>query len=168
MKRSIVLLGLVAMALVSSCKKDDKCPYKDVAASAPQTERDSLRSYLANNSITAVEHSSGVFYTVVSEGTGETANICSGLTVKYRGTFIPSGNVFDETPANATASFQLGKVIVGWQKGMSLIKESGKINLYIPPSLAYGPNNVTHPTTGQVLIPGNSYLKFEVELVDVQ
>ena len=168
MKKVFVLSCLAVSIMATSCKKDDECPFRDSTASAPQNERDSLKNYLDHNAIPYdAPLPSGVYYKVLTPGSGDSATICSRLIVKYRGTFIPSGQVFDETAPNTTASFQLGEVIVGWQKTLGKIRPGGRINLYIPPSLAYGPNNITNQQ-GQVVIPGNSYMKFEVELMDVQ
>ncbi|MBC7936301.1 MAG: FKBP-type peptidyl-prolyl cis-trans isomerase [Rhizobacter sp.] len=167
MKKIFVLSCVAVSIIVASCKKEDDCPYRDSNVSAPQVERDSLTSYLNNNGIAFNEHPSGVFYNVAVPGSGDSATICSRLVVKYRGTYIPSGVEFDATLPNTTAAFQLGRVITGWQKSLGLIRQGGKITLYIPPTLAYGPNNVLDQN-GQVVIPGNSYMKFDVELVDVQ
>ncbi len=61
----------------------------------------------------------------------------------------------------------LGGLIPGAQKGLQLIKKGGKIDLYIPPSLAYEERVILNQA-GDTVIPPNSYLKFEFELVDVQ
>ena len=59
--------------------------------------------------------------------------------------------------------FKLGsrQVIAGWDEGVEGMKVGGKRELIIPPDLAYGPKAV-----GGV-IPANSMLDFEVELLKV-
>lgn len=168
MKKTALFLVALVVMIAGSCKKDDACPYSDSGRSAVAEERAYLANYLSVNSIAATEHPSGVYYTVVSAGTGAAPAICSRINVRYKGTLIPSGTQFDATVGTNSASFQLGELIIGWQKALPVIKAGGKINLYIPPSLGYGPNNITNPSTGVVVIPGNSYLKFEIELLDVQ
>ncbi len=114
-----------------------------------------------------IEHASGVFYTITTQGTGTKPDICSNITVKYSGSLIPSGTVFDATqPSSAGVNFALGGLIVGWQQVLPLLNAGGKITLYIPPSLGYGQNNVRDQNQN-IVIPGNSYLKFEIELLNV-
>lgn len=167
--KHIFILFLAIPLLFTACKKDDRCPYTQSAAAAPAAERDYLREYLQSNNIVATEHtSSGVFYTVTTQGTGAMPDICSNITVKYTGSIIPSGNVFDGTSASSPGvSFALGGLIEGWKKVLPLLNNGGKITLYIPPSLGYGQNNVRDPQTQQIVIPGGSYLKFDIELLNV-
>ena len=65
------------------------------------------------------------------------------------------------------ATFQLGQVIVGWQKGLPLISKGGDITLYIPPTLGLWSQQV-QDSHGNVVIPGNSYLIFNINMVDIQ
>ncbi|HSN61273.1 MAG TPA: FKBP-type peptidyl-prolyl cis-trans isomerase [Ferruginibacter sp.] len=166
MKKMLTLLVAIPLLFIS-CKKEDKCPYSESGASASTAERTYLANYLAANSIAAIEHTSGVYYNIAAPGAGKSPSICSNITAKYTGSLIPSGNVFDGTPAgSAGISFTLGQLIVGWQKVLPLLKTNGKITLYIPPSLGYGNQDISDQ--GNVIIPANSYLKFEIELVNVQ
>lgn len=167
MKKIFFLLVMALPVFLSSCKKEDKCPFSESSASATAAERTYLQNYLSTNNITAQEHASGVFYNITLAGSGSSPAICSYVTAKYTGSFIPGGAIFDFTPAGSPGSnFALGEVIVGWQKGLPLLKTGGKITLYIPPSLAYGSSN--YPNDSNIRIPANSYLKFEIELVSVQ
>jgi FKBP-type peptidyl-prolyl cis-trans isomerase FkpA len=166
--KNIFILILALSLLFVACKKDDKCPYSASTAVATTGEKDYLRGALAADP-TVLEDSSGVFYKLTQQGTGNYATICSNMTVKYTGTLFPSGNFFDgTTAANPTANLSLGSLITGWQVTLPrLLKAGGKITLYIPPSLGYGPDN-KRDQYGNLVIPGNSYLKFEIEMVNVQ
>jgi FKBP-type peptidyl-prolyl cis-trans isomerase FkpA len=167
MKRfGFLLLGSVMLAF-SGCKKSDNaaCPYSESATVAPAAEVTALQGYITSIGATPVQHSSGMFYTITTPGTGTVAPaLCSTITVKYTGKLL-SGFTFD---SNAVGTqFQLGQLIVGWQKALPLLRKGGKITLYIPPSLGYGTREV-RDNNGTLIIPSNSNLVFEVELVDVQ
>lgn len=167
------LLGFILLTvLFISCNKNDNttCPYNDSGTVASASESAAIQTYLTNNGITgAVKHSSGFYYKITQAGTGKAVtNLCSVVTVNYAGRFT-NGTYFDPTTPGtmSTASFTLGQVIVGWQKGLPLISAGGKMTLYIPPSLGYGSTDVKNPSTGVVVIPGNSILIFDVELTAI-
>ncbi len=146
--------------LFASCSKSpvtNGCGYIESSAVATASEIATLQAYVNATHPAAIQHSSGIFYEIVSAGTGAIPSICSTITVKYTG-YLSSGFKFDENLIGA--NFVLGQLIVGWQKGLPLIKKGGAINLYVPPSLGYGSN-----VNGS--IPANSYLVFAIQLVDV-
>jgi len=58
-------------------------------------------------------------------------------------------------------------LIIGVQKVMPLVKAGGSITMYIPPSLAYGVNE-QRDGFGNIILPANSYIKFEMSLKAVQ
>lgn len=62
-------------------------------------------------------------------------------------------------------SFPLGagRVIRGWDQGVAGMKVGGLRRLVIPPALAYGARDI-----GRGLIPPNSTLLFEIELLAVE
>ncbi len=160
MKTFFLSLILIAGVLGSCSKKDETCNLNDSNISASAAEIASLQTYLSSNGITATQHPSGFFYKITQVGSGQAVvNLCSKITIKYVGK-LTNGTIFDQTTAGATATFTLGQLIIGWQKGIPLISSGGKITLYIPPSLGYG-------SGGSGPIPPNSILIFDIELVGV-
>lgn len=164
---------LIALLLVAAgCKKnsapvDNSCNYSPSTIVAPLAEQQTLQDSLTAHGIQATKDPSGFFYTINNPGSGDSvSSLCTTIAVFYRGGFF-NGNGFDSTTANP-AVFQLWQVIPAWQKAIPLIKKSGDISLYIPPSLAYGSKDVTNPSTGQVVIPANSNLVFRVVIADIE
>ena len=157
--------AVIAVFILSSClKQDSKCGYSDSSVTAPANEIQNLEDSLAKYGISGAQVSpSGFLYKIKSQGTtGSVTNLCSVITVNYKGSFF-NGNTFD---SNESIAFELGGVILGWQKGIPLINQGGKIDLYIPPTLGYGAKNITD-NSGKVIIPANSYLVFEVEVLRI-
>lgn len=167
--KKIWLPVLGFLFVLTSCIKDEnKCSYPDSTVTAPSAEISALQDSLNKYGITGTSlHPSGFFYKVTNPGTGNFVNnLCAKITVTYKGTFF-NGDVFDQTQGSNTATFPLGGVIIGWQKGIALVKGGGDIELYIPPTLGYGSMPVTNPTTGAVIIPANSFLVFKVQVVAI-
>lgn len=99
-------------------------------------------------------------------GTGAVAAAGDSVTVNYVGA-LTNGTVFDASAKHGTSGFSFnlgaGQVIKGWDIGVAGMKEGGKRKLLIPADMAYGNQSV-----GGGLIPANSALIFEVELLKVQ
>lgn len=103
---------------------------------------------------------SGLQYRVLREGNGKSPSKSDEVEVHYKGTLI-NGKVFDSSYKRGKASsFRVDEVIAGWTEGLQLMKEGAKYEFVIPSNLAYG-------TMGNDVIPANSTLIFEVELVKV-
>lgn len=159
---------MLVTALLISCKKGDtmQCTYTAPDNVATAAEITYLQNYITANSITATQHTSGVFYTITQPGTGSLPNVCSNITVKYTGSILGWG-VFDSNTSVTGVKFVLGSLILGWQTVLPILKTGGSITLYIPPSLGYGPNEI-RDSNGNVIIPANAYLKFNIDLLDAQ
>jgi FKBP-type peptidyl-prolyl cis-trans isomerase FkpA len=150
---SIVLSVAVAVALAGCSKSGNKGCTPTTAA-----EDDAkMLAYINANGITAIKHSSGLYYQIIDPGTGAAPVISSNVTVKYTGK-LTDNSVFDSSPSVA---FPLGNLISGWQIGIPLIKKGGKIKLIIPPYLGYG-------CEANGPLPQNAVLFFDIELLDVK
>lgn len=156
--------ALFLLSLFSSChKNNNQCNYNPCEISAPASEITQVENYLSTNSITATRHCSGFYYVINAAGTGALPDICSAVSVKYKGQ-LSGGTVFDQ--ATTAVNFNLSQLIEAWKKGMMLIRPGGKIRMWVPPSLAYG-SQAVKDGSGNIVIPANSMLIFEIELVAV-
>ena len=165
MKKLLILLPLIA-ALFSSCKKEGSgCNLLNTDKTATTPEIAHIQAHVNSNSIPAVQHPSGFFYVIHDQGSGARPEICSTVFVKYTGRIMETGGIFDQN-LNGYSTI-VGDFILGAQKGLQLLNKGGKIDLYIPPSLGYEDHEIVDQN-GTVIIPAGSYLKFEIELVDVQ
>jgi FKBP-type peptidyl-prolyl cis-trans isomerase len=101
-------------------------------------------------------------------GTGTAAVAGDTVTVNYVGT-LTDGTKFDSSyDRNQPFAFTLGagQVIQGWDMGVAGMKVGGKRILVIPSTLGYGAQDIKDQT-GKVIIPANSTLIFQVELLSV-
>lgn len=150
MKRYFLFLALAAAAMNFSC---------DEQLLPAEENRREILEYIEENNIDAIEHISGLYYTIDEEGTGtEMPSSNARVEVRYKG-YLTDGFVFDETRGENPSEFGLNQVIVGWRIGITLMKKGGKATFIIPSNLAYG-------FRGSGAIPPNAVIIFEVELID--
>ena len=107
---------------------------------------------------------SGLKYEDLTEGTGPAAKSGDTVEVHYTG-WLTDGKKFDSSlDRKQSFAFKLGagRVIKGWDEGVSGMKAGGKRKLTIPSALGYGARGA-----GSV-IPANAELIFEVELLKIR
>ena len=136
-------------------------------SSSPSVSVTSNNNQPINMNVTTqpVTSNDGLQITDEVVGTGAEAVAGKKVTVHYVGT-LTDGKKFDSSRDRGTPfTFDLGagQVIKGWDEGVAGMKVGGKRKLVIPPALGYGNREV-----GNGLIPANSTLIFEVELLDVK
>lgn len=108
----------------------------------------------------------------VSIGTGAVAAPGTQVSVLYVGS-LPDGTVFDSSAMhdNVPYTFTLGASdagapIPGFQIGVNGMKEGGERVMSIPAELGYGAQEVKD-ADGNVVIPANSRIVFNVKLIQV-
>jgi FKBP-type peptidyl-prolyl cis-trans isomerase len=106
---------------------------------------------------------SGLSYYDIRFGEGRAVeSTADAVEVHYEG-WLEDGTLFDSSRQQGeTITFQLDRVIQGWQEGIIGVRVGGIRKLSVPPDLAYGERG----TPGGP-IPPNATLIFEVELLDV-
>ncbi len=143
-----------------------------------EAETASIEEYIAGQGWEVTSQSpSGVRVIVHEVGTGD--NVASGqtITVNYSGFFL-DGQLFDtslEEIARENNQYMEGRpyapytlvidqtsVITGWHEGFKELNEGSKATFIIPSALGYGERG------NPPVIPGNTILRFDVELVDIE
>jgi FKBP-type peptidyl-prolyl cis-trans isomerase FkpA len=113
----------------------------------------------------------GVRYTIDEAGPVDAVkpSLSNIIKFKYTGKLLSTREVFD-TSDNAADKFvesYLYNLIIGFQTTLPLLTKGTKATLYIPSGYGYGPSDRTNGS-GVVVIPKNSNLIFEIELLDVR
>lgn len=104
----------------------------------------------------------------LESGAGTEARKGKTLVVHYTGWFYDAekderGRKFDSSHGGTPLSFRLGDglVIKGWDDGLAGMRVGGVRTLIVAPSSAYG-------RRGKGPVPPDSWLMFEIELLDVK
>lgn len=95
-------------------------------------------------------------------GTGDSPAPDDVVLVNYVGK-LKDGTEFDR---GERAPLPLQAVTPGFAEGLTKMRKGGKYRLEIPAEKGYGAEEKVNPQTGEVVIPANSDLVFEVELLD--
>lgn len=144
--RTLFFSILVISLSLSACKEKQVVSQDDI-------DKQKIINYLEQNSLAATQHASGLYYIINEPGGVDKPDANSTVTVTYDGKLL-DGHRFDK---GEFYSNKLSSLIKGWQIGIPLIGEGGKIKLFIPSTLAYGSSSIPG-------IPANSVLIFDVDL----
>jgi FKBP-type peptidyl-prolyl cis-trans isomerase FkpA len=155
MFRKIIAISIIFL-LAASCTKTETNP--DFSA----IDKKIIEDYVVAKNLTAQSTSSGLYYVITTPGTATHPTLNSTVTVNYNG-YLANGTVFDHSVSGKPLTIPLSNVIEGWQEGLQLIGTGGKIKLLIPSAMGYGNVN-KYNNAGQIVIPMNSVLVFDVEL----
>ncbi|MDH5380837.1 MAG: FKBP-type peptidyl-prolyl cis-trans isomerase [Cyclobacteriaceae bacterium] len=136
-----------------------------------------ITQYIEENGIEANRTEEGVYVAITTPGEGENATSGQTITANYTGYLL--NKMYFDTSIEAVAkenelftpgrpyeplSFVIdeGRVIQGWHLAFKEINKGAKATIFIPSSFGYGRNRAGD------MIPPNSVLIFDVEVIDIQ
>ena len=135
-----------------------------------------IQKYLTANGLTGyTKTSTGLWFKITKPGTGTVAILPSStVAVQYTGRLINStygnGTIFDQYNDQGTTntgnSFPVDGVIAGWTEGLQKVTAGSQLSLFIPSKLAYGTAG-SKDATGNIIVPANSILHFEMNILTV-
>lgn len=138
---------LFSIFILSSCSNDDN-------SFEPQNEEDIL-NYIEEKNLNASKTTSGLYYIIKNEGTGQRPTENSVVNIDYAGYYLDGGLIFEGN----SAILDLSTIIEGLKEGIQLFKEGGEGTLIIPSELAYGTAGNSNAS-----IPGGAVLVFDIKL----
>jgi FKBP-type peptidyl-prolyl cis-trans isomerase FkpA len=161
--KKLLLITTISLGIlyISSCGKTNDNNPVGCTDNPVQKDSTALLNFATANSITPTKDVSGLYYQIITPGTGATATGTSLVEVTYQGTLL-NGTVFDATATGKTVSFTLNQLIIGWQIAIPKIKAGGRIKMLIPSAYAYG------CAGAGTTIPANAPLYFDMTLVSVK
>lgn len=159
MRKIALCLSCVALLLANCFKDKNDCVPRDIVASS--SEQAMLTDYITSRNIDATKHSSGLYYQVIKEGAGNSPSICSSIKVGFTGKLVSGAEV--ERDDNTVLNLKL--MLEGWRITLPLIKPTGKIRIWLPPSLAYGGEGKKVGNTE--LVPPNAIMIYDITLYEV-
>ncbi|UTC77367.1 peptidylprolyl isomerase [Treponema sp. OMZ 799] len=153
-----------------SFKTDQEAFYKYLAATKESEKRRAealvkkMEDLIKTKYPPAKPDDDGVYSFVIKQGKGDTPKQGQTLKMKYKGSLLENGKVFDDSDMHKPLDFPVGvgQVIPGFDSQASKMKLGEKRIIIIPPHLAYG-----EAGAGGV-IPPNAYLVFELELLNIK
>lgn len=135
----------------------------EVSSNAPAaaSQKEQMEAAIERQLPDATRTASGIYYVIQKEGSGAKPTANTQVSVHYTGR-LTNNEVFDSSLSRGEPfSFVLGagNVIAGWEEMVADMRKGEKRFVILPPEMAYG-NRGVGP------IPPNSYLIFNMELVD--
>lgn len=168
MKKTTALLCALALAApVALAQQKPDAKVQPAKAAAPAAAKAEAPAETKKES-KMVKTESGLGYEDLVVGTGPSPVTGQTCVMHYTGWLWVNeakGTKFDSSVDRGTPfEFPIGRgrVIKGWDEGVSTMKVGGKRTLLIPPQLGYGDRGA-----GNVIPPGATLL-FEVELLGVK
>lgn len=150
MGKTLLCLLWIAWLSTGCFKKENDCAARDIVA--PEAEAQAVAAYIASQNITAVRHHSGLYYRTIQEGSGKSPAICSSIKVNFSGT-LPDGSRFE---GDNGVVLNLRMMLESWRIALPMMKEGGRIILYVPPTLGYGTAGKQDKDTGDSIVAPNT------------
>jgi FKBP-type peptidyl-prolyl cis-trans isomerase len=156
----------IFLALAAVCAVAAACENDPVGPTCVDTT-----STVQSRSGDTVTTASGLRYINLRPGTGAAAGSCSSVGIHY--TLYLNGAAVDSlrdprygffvTPGERPA-----RTIEGVAEGVLGLSVGSVRRLIIPPALGYGTTDRIDQQTGRVVVPANSTLVFDLEVLQVQ
>lgn len=147
----------IQTALLALSKSQEQVKHEN-AENQKEIGRKFLEEFIKKNSAQVTPKGSA--YRVIKQGTGAKALNHQSVRLQYEGKLV-DGTLFDSSKVRGKpAEFLIKNVMPGWQEILTMMPAGSHWEVVIPARLAYG-------ESGNQLIPPNSTVIFDLELLEV-
>ncbi len=143
---------LLVLALFAGCDKE--------YASIDEVDEEKIQNYIRAENLNLIKDSSGIYYQVISAGSGAKPKNSEIVFYTYTAKSIDGKEYFTSNSYISSSNY-LGYVRPeGWRLALNKINKGGTIRVVMPSTLGFGRN-------GNMVFDGNAVLDSELELFDV-
>ncbi|WP_375579901.1 FKBP-type peptidyl-prolyl cis-trans isomerase [Marivirga tractuosa] len=128
---SVIFLGIISCQSEIQC---DEAPEFSVDQARLDVQINQIESYLDSEGIDYRTHPSGIRYSVLESGVGNSPNFCSGATVDFEGRVMGEDETFVDG-IGAQFSLRSNQVVSGFKIALSLMNRNAEYRVYIPGEL---------------------------------
>jgi|GEM_PF-5066862 FKBP-type peptidyl-prolyl cis-trans isomerase len=132
------LLSISILLLVFiSCQSEIQCdqpPEISVDQSKLESQINQIESYLENEGIEYESHSSGIRYSVLESGVGNSPSYCSAVIIDFEGRVIGEDETF-VSAIEANYSLRSNQVVVGFKMAITQMNQGADYRVFIPGEL---------------------------------
>lgn len=129
-----------------------------------------VEEFVKERGLSTKSTDTGLHYKIEQKGEGRNIKPTDKFILSYRGLLKDSTVFCQDTDTFKLHEAEVNKrVILGWREGLTFFNKGSKGYLIVPPHLGYFDKeiNVKCDETEATLIPENSILIYEVEVLDV-
>jgi FKBP-type peptidyl-prolyl cis-trans isomerase len=143
----------LALLILSSCEKETR--------SLAQIEDETIQAYIRNNNLTGFsKDSTGFYFQILSQGTGEEVKYSTFVSFSQKTTSINKTVNFENSIYIPISNYAGYVSPIAWRETMIKAKKGAIIRIITPSYLAYGKNGFN--TT----IPGNAILDTKITIAN--
>lgn len=164
MKKVLAIAASASVLFFSCLKTTGTGTITTCTPVPPAQEQPTIKSFIGGDSSHFIKDTSYIYYNIKDTGTGTSASSSSIIFFTYSAALLNGTLVSESTVPVQQAVVNL---ITGFQDMARFFKKGTHIIMILPSSLAYGCAGVTNQT-GQVVIPGNSIVYYDVKITDIQ
>lgn len=160
MRRTTLFIALLILPLAAFAQLDMEPPKGGFDTSEGMPDLSELHFKKTPTGLRYAVLESGDF--MLTPGRGQTA------VVHYTGWLYENGRKFDSSRDRGKpieVRVGAGQVVPGWDEMLSRMERGSRVVVVLPPDLAYGKRG---SRTGEVPIPGNATLVFQMELIAIK
>lgn len=156
-----VLLILIALSCQnkpdsnSSSKAPSEADLIEMNRSLITRDRGEITEFISKNNIPFTETATGLWYNVITEGTGEKVDMGDNVTFDYECTLINGERCYSGSQTIRVGYADAGS---GVTEGLRMMTKGSEYLFIIPPYLAYG-----HTGDGD-MIPGRAILLYRIRI----
>lgn len=131
-----------------------------------EIDQNAIINHAIDNTLDFQRTDSGIYYQIITPGTGDLIQWGDRIKVHYKGYFL-NGSVFDSSiKRDKPLTFYVGNMVDGWNEMLQLLNVGSKATFILPSASGYGEEGL-NDGKGNFLVAPNTILAFDIEVLEM-